>query len=212
MEVRMQTEATARRSLVRQAIGLEAAIITYNIAEGVIAILAGVVAGSVVLVGFGLDSAIEVSAALVVVWHLSRSGEEEQPVWEQRVAQFVGMTLMLLAAYVFARAVYTLATESRPDESLVGIGLTIASVIVMPIVSRLQYRYALRINSLALAADSKETLVCTYLSVVTLIGLAANALFGWWWADPVAALALVYFIAKEGREVFTNRELICVDD
>jgi divalent metal cation (Fe/Co/Zn/Cd) transporter len=201
----------ARRTLVRQAILLELSIIAYNLAEGAIALVAGVLAGSVVLIGFGLDSAIEVSAALVVVWHLTRSGEEKQPHWEQRVAQFVGLTLLLLAVYVLARAILSLATSSEPEESYVGIGLTCASVAVMPLVSRLQYRYALKIDSLALAADSRETMVCTYLSVVTLIGLAANAVAGWWWADPVAALVLVWLIAREGWEVFSRKELVCVD-
>src|SRR6476659_4535525 len=96
---------------------LETAIICYNLLEGVLSVAAGIMAGSVVLVGFGLDSAIEVSAAIVVVWHLSRSGEEQQPAWERRVARFVGLTLLLLAVYVLIRAIYNLATESRPEES-----------------------------------------------------------------------------------------------
>ena len=200
-----------RRSLVRRAMLLESAIISYNIAEGVISIIAGIVAGSVVLVGFGLDSAIEVSAALVVLFHLSRSGEEVQPAWEQRVAQFVGLTLLLVAAYVLGRSIYNLLTESRPEESYIGIGVTAASLVIMPLVSRMQFRYTMKINSIALRADSRETLVCTYLSAATLLGLGANALLGWWWADPVAGLVLVFFIAREGREIFKNRELICVD-
>jgi divalent metal cation (Fe/Co/Zn/Cd) transporter len=191
---------------------LEAAIITYNVVEGVLSVISGIIAGSVVLVGFGLDSAIEVSAALVVVWHLSRSGEEDQPAWERRVARFVGATLLLLGLYVLIRAIYNLVTESRPEESYLGIGITTTSIIVMPLVSRLQHRYAVRINSIALEADSRETLVCTYLSVAALLGLAANAFLGWWWADPVAGLVLVYFISKEGWEIFRNQELICVDD
>jgi cation diffusion facilitator family transporter len=200
-----------RKLLVRQAMLLESSIITYNLLEGVLSVIAGIIAGSVVLVGFGLDSAIEVSAALVVLYHLSRSGDEEQPGWERRVAVFVGLTLLLLAAYVFGRSVYTLATTTRPDESYLGIGITAASLVVMPIVSRLQYRYATRINSLALAADSKETLVCTYLSAATLLGLAANAVFGWWWADPVAGLVLVFLIAREGLEIFRNKEVVCLE-
>jgi divalent metal cation (Fe/Co/Zn/Cd) transporter len=179
-----------RSALVRQAMLLEANIISYNLAEGVISIVAGLVAGSVVLVGFGLDSAIEVSAALVVLYHLSRSREEEQPTWERTVARFVGLTLLAIAVYVAARAVFSLLTESRPEESYIGIGVTAASVVIMPMVSRLQLRYARRINSMALAADSRETLACTYLSVAALIGLGANALFGRWWADPVAAFVV----------------------
>jgi divalent metal cation (Fe/Co/Zn/Cd) transporter len=201
-----------RHTLVRRAMALEASIIAYNLLEGVLSIFGGVLAGSVVLVGFGLDSAIEVSAALVVLWHLSRSGEEQQPAWEARVARFVGATLLLVALYVAIRAVYSLAVQSEPDESYLGIGITAASLAVMPVVSRLQASYARKIESVALLADSRETLVCTYLSAATLLGLAANAVFGWWWADPIAGLALVYFVAREGWEIFSNRELICVDD
>ena len=190
---------------------LEAAIIIYNLAEGIISVAAGIIAGSVVLVGFGLDSAIEVSAAVVVLFHLSRSGDEEQPEWERGVAAFVGLTLLLVAFYVFGRCIYNLATESKPAESYVGIAITLASLVVMPVVSRLQHNFAARINSIALEADSRETLVCTYLSAAALLGLAANAVLGWWWADPVAGLVLVFFIAREGREIFQHRELICVD-
>lgn len=208
----MTVASPDRNRLVRRAVLLESSIITYNLAEGVISIIAGVIAGSVVLVGFGLDSAIEVSAAVVVVFHLMRTREEEQPEWERRVAVFVGLTLLLLAAYVAARSVYALATVSKPEESWLGIGITTASVTIMPLVSRMQRRLAERINSLALAADAKETLVCTYLSATALGGLALNALFGWWWADPLASLVMVVFIVREGWEIFTTRELICIDD
>ena len=109
---------------------LESAIITYNLAEGVVSIVAGLLAGSVVLVGFGLDSAIEVSAAVAVVFHLTRSRKEEQPEWERRVAVFVGLTLLLLAAYVAGRAIYSLATQSEPAESWLGIGITATSLVV----------------------------------------------------------------------------------
>ena len=206
------TQLRERRRLVGQALLLESAIVVYNLAEGVISVIAGILAGSVVLVGFGLDSAIEVSAGLAVIWHLSRSREEEQPEWEERVAVFVGLTLLAVALYVFARAFYDLAAQSKPSESYLGIGVTLASVIVMPSVSRLQRGLAERINSKALAADSRETLVCTYLSVATLLGLGANALLGWWWADPIAGLALVFLIAREGWEILRNKELICVED
>jgi len=200
-----------RRLLVRRAMLLEGAIIAYNLAEGITSVVAGIIAGSVVLLGFGLDSAIEVSAALVVLFHLSRSGEEEQPQWERGVAAFVGLTLILVAFYVLGRCLYDLATVSKPTESYLGIGITLASLIVMPVVSRLQHNFAVRINSIALEADSRETLVCTYLSAAALLGLAANAVLGWWWADPVAGLVLVFFIAREGWEIFQHRELICVD-
>jgi divalent metal cation (Fe/Co/Zn/Cd) transporter len=203
--------ASSRPVLVRRAILLESAIIAYNLAEGCISIVAGLIAGSVVLVGFGLDSAIEVSAAVVVLVHLTRSRDDVQPEWERRVAVFVGLTLLLLAAYVTGRAAFSLAVGAEPAESWVGIGITGASLIVMPIVSRMQRRYAERINSLSLAADAKETLVCTYLSGIALGGLALNALVGWWWADPVASLVMVVFIVREGWEIFRTRVLVCID-
>lgn len=208
----MAIETSDRPALVRRAVALESSIIAYNLAEGVISIVAGVVASSVVLVGFGLDSAIEVSAAVVVALHLTRSREEIVPEWERRVAVFVGATLLVLAVYVAGRSIYNLATETKPSESVVGIVVTATSLFVMPLVSRLQHRMAVRINSIALEADSRETLVCTYLSATALVGLAANAWLGWWWADPAASLVMVYFIAREGREIVTNRELICVND
>lgn len=159
-KLRAMTLSLERSPLVRRAILLESSIITYNLAEGVISVVAGLIASSVVLVGFGLDSAIEVSAA-VVVFHLMRTREAEQPDWERRVAVFVGLTLLALAVYVATRSVYALATESKPSESWVGVGITATSLVVMPFVSRMQRRLAERIKSIALAADAKETLVCT---------------------------------------------------
>lgn len=209
--VRLVEKALERPTLVRRAIFLEAGIITYNLAEGVISIAAGVLAGSIALVGFGLDSAIEVSASVVVMYHLMRSREEERPHWESRIAGFVGITLLALAAYVALRASFDLITQSEPSESWLGIGITALSLVVMPVVSMGQRSLARRINSNALMADSRETLACTYLSATALAGLTLNALFGWWWADPVASLAMALLIAREGREVFANRELLCVD-
>ena len=204
-----QARALPPRPLVRRALLLEAAIIAYNLLEGVISVAAGVIAGSVALVGFGIDSAIEVSASVVVLVHLWRNSDEEESPWERRVAVFVGITLMALAVYVSGRAVLNLINESKPQESYLGIGIATASVIVMPTVSRLQRSLARQINSLALEADSRETLVCTGLSAALLLGLSANAAFGWWWADPAAALAIAVFAAREGWEVFRKRELVC---
>ena len=204
--------AAARPALVRRAIFLEGAIIFYNLLEGVLSIVAGVLAGSVALVGFGIDSGIELSASFVVMVHLWRNSQEEGSPWERRIAVFVGLTLMALAVYVTARAVYNLSTEARPDESYLGIAIATVSIVVMPTVSRIQHSLAQKINSLALEADSRETLVCTFLSGALLIGLGANALFGWWWADPVAALVIAAFAAREGWEVFRKKELICFDD
>jgi divalent metal cation (Fe/Co/Zn/Cd) transporter len=190
---------------------VEAAVISYNLLEGLISVTAGVIAGSTALVGFGLDSAIEVSASVAVLAHLWRSREDEALDWERRVAVYVGITLMALAVFVAARAVYDLTTGSKPDESYLGIGIAAASLVIMPLASRYEHSLSHRINSRALEAESRETLVCSYLSATLLLGLGAHALFGWWWADPVAALVMVLVIAREGYEAFTRRELCCLD-
>ena len=190
---------------------LEAAVILYNTLEGVIAIVAGVLAGSVALVGFGLDSAIEVSASIAVLAHLWLNRDDEALEWERRVAMFVGVTLLLLAVYVGAQAIYDLVMASEPEVSYLGIGIAALSLIVMPFVSRKEHSLSHEIGSRSLEAESRETLMCTYLSGALLIGLGANALLGWWWADPIAALVIVGFLIKEGWEALTRRELCCVD-
>jgi divalent metal cation (Fe/Co/Zn/Cd) transporter len=199
------------RALERRANLMVAASLAYNGIEGVAAVLAGVIAGSAALLGFGLDSAIEVSASAVVLVHLlQRNGQEESP-WEQRVAVFVGVTLLALGAYVAYEAVSDLATGSKPDASYFGIALAVLSLLIMPLLSRAKHDLAHRINSRALEAESRETLVCSYLSAALLLGLGLNALLGWWWADPVAALAIVCVLAREGWEAITRRELCCID-
>jgi divalent metal cation (Fe/Co/Zn/Cd) transporter len=141
---------------------------------------------------------------------LSRSGDR-QPDWERRLAVFVGLTMFALAAYVAGQAIYDLWTRSEPEESFAGIGIAVASLIVMPLLSRWKHDIAHRINSRALEAESRETLVCTYLSAALLFGLGANAFLGWWWADPAAALVMVAFIVREGWEAVSRRELCCID-
>jgi divalent metal cation (Fe/Co/Zn/Cd) transporter len=205
------TDAAARPSLVRRAMLLEVAVIVYNVLEGVIAIVAGVLAGSVALIGFGLDSAIEVSASIAVLTHLWVNRDDEAQEWERRVAMFVGLTLLVLAVYVGVQAVYDLVTSSEPEESFLGIGIAAVSLIVMPFVSRKEHSLSHEIGSRSLEAESRETLMCTYLSAALLLGLGANALFGWWWADPIAALVIVGFLVKEGWEALTRRELCCID-
>ncbi|HXH23402.1 MAG TPA: cation transporter [Dehalococcoidia bacterium] len=199
------------RRLERRGVVLEAFGIAYNLLEGALSIGAGVLAGSVALVGFGADSAIEVSASVVVLVHLLRRDGDRQAAWEGRLAVFVGFTMLALAAYVAGRAVYDLVTQSEPDESYLGIGIAAASVVAMPVLSRMKHDIAHKIGSRALEAESRETLVCSYLSAALLIGLAANAALGWWWADPVAALVMVGLITREGWEAVTRRELCCVD-
>ena len=207
----MTAEAALRPRLVRRAMLLEVAVILYNVLEGAVSIVAGVLAGSVALIGFGLDSAIEVSASIAVLSHLWLNRDDEALEWERRVAMFVGVTLLLLAIYVGAQAVYDLVAASEPEESYLGIGIAALSLIVMPFVSRKEHSLSHEIGSRSLEAESRETLMCTYLSAALLLGLGANALFGWWWADPIAALVIVGFLVKEGWEALTRRELCCVD-
>ena len=207
----MTAEADLRPRLVRRAMLLEVAVILYNVLEGAVSIVAGVLAGSVALIGFGLDSAIEVSASVAVLSHLWLNRDDEALEWERRVAMFVGVTLLLLAIYVGAQAVYDLVAASEPEESYLGIGIAAVSLVVMPFVSRKEHSLSHEIGSRSLEAESRETLMCTYLSAALLLGLGANALFGWWWADPIAALVIVGFLVKEGWEALTRRELCCVD-
>ena len=191
---------------VRIGLSLVALTMAYNAVEAGLALWSGVRAESVVLVGFGLDSIIEVAAAGVLLWRLSlESGgasEERLKVAEDRVHRFVGLTFFLLASYVVGQALWTLWTVDAPAESLLGIILAIASLIVMPLVSLGKFRAAREIGSAALRAEAKETLACSYLSFTLLLGLTANAVLGWWWADPTAALVMVPWLIHEGREGF----------
>jgi cation diffusion facilitator family transporter len=175
----------------------------WNVIEGIVAIIAGVLAGSIALVGFGLDSYVEVASGVVLIWRLRKHGfgdEEGEEAAERKAILFVGVTFLLLAAYVLYESVKKLYLHEHPDETLVGIVVAIASLIVMPILSFYKRKIAAEINSRALRADALETLACSYLSLTLLLGLGANALFGWWWADPVAALAMIYFLVREGLE------------
>jgi divalent metal cation (Fe/Co/Zn/Cd) transporter len=186
------------------ALWLVAATMAYNVLEAVIALWSGAVADSVALIGFGLDSVIETAAAAVLLWRLrvEARGADAETIerTEHRVHRFVGWTFLALAAYVTAQSGWTLWTADAPDESLVGIILAAASLVIMPLVSWGKLRAARELGSAALRAEAKETLACSYLSFALLLGLAANATAGWWWADPVAALLMVPWLVKEGRE------------
>ncbi len=187
----------------RRALLAEYFTVGWNIVEGVVAVTAGVLAGSIALVGFGLDSYIEVASGLVLIWRLRKHGfsdQEEEEAAEKRAILFVGATFVLLALYVLYESGKKLYFHEHPQESLLGIILAIVSLIVMPVLALYKKKIAAEINSRALRADALETLACSYLSLTLLLGLGANALFGWWWADPVAALAMIYFLVREGVE------------
>lgn len=184
--------------------------LAYNIIEAVIALWFGAEAESIALFGFGLDSVIETIAALALLWRISlevRGGDVEQIEHaEHRVHQIVGATFLALALYVVVQAGLTLWNREAPEASPVGIVLASASLLIMPLVSWGKLRAAKEIGSRALRAEAKETLACSYLSLALLLGLAGNALRGWWWMDPVAALAMVPWLIKEGREGLSGEE------
>jgi divalent metal cation (Fe/Co/Zn/Cd) transporter len=199
----------------RTALTLVVATLAYNVAEAVVAIWAGVQAGSVALVGFGLDSVIETAAAGALLHRLSvearGAGGEELERTERRVHRFVGVTFLLLAAYVLAQSAWVLWSGDPPEESVVGIVLAGFSLVVMPLVALGKLRAAKELGSAALRAEAKETLACSYLSFALLVGLGANALAGWWWADPVAAVLMVPWLVAEGLEGLRG-EGCCDDD
>ena len=200
----MSTEAmsgeSARAASVRRGRALEYLTIGWNSLEGLIAIGAGLFAGSIALVGFGVDSVIEVSSGAALLWRLHLDSPERRERAEQVALKLVGVSFLALAAYVAFNAVKSLVYREVPEASYVGIALAALSLAVMPLLARAKRRVAAEIGSRALQADSRQTDICTYLSAILLGGLTLNALLGWWWADPVAALVMVPIIVKEGVE------------
>jgi len=200
---------TERGRLLRTAQGLAIFTIAYNLAEGLIAITAAVIAGSGALLGFGLDSGIESISGSVLLWRLT--AERRDPERAERVehvaTRAIGISFLVLAAYITYDAVNALATRDEPDSSIIGIVLTATSLIVMPVLARRKHRVAVALGSKAAEADSNQTWACVWLSAVVLVGLILNAALNWWWADPVAALGVVGFLILEGREALTSDEL-----
>ena len=188
-----------RRRLGRRAQLLAAASVSYNLVEAVIAVTAGLVAGSVALVGFGMDSVVEVSSGLVILWQFRHPLPESR----ERVAlRLMAVSFFALAAYVGVESVRALVSGHAPDASPVGIALAAASLVVMPFLSWAQRRTGRALGSNAVVADSTQTLLCTYLSAVLLVGLVLNATLGWSWADPLAGLVIAVVAAREGLEAW----------
>ncbi len=203
--------AAERRTSLTRGLRLEYFTITWNAIEALVGMAAGIAAGSVALVGFALDSIVEASSGSILLWRLRAEAHGGRPAEEveRRAIRLVAVAFLALAAYVGGRAVFDLISQSRPDESQVGIGLAVVSLIVMPILARRKNIVARELDSRALQADSTQTTLCTYLSAILLFGLVTNALFGWWWADPVAGLGIAAFAGEEGRELWTTKDLCC---
>jgi divalent metal cation (Fe/Co/Zn/Cd) transporter len=199
----MDTAIAARPALLRRARLLEIFTIAWNSLEGIIAIGLGLLAGSIALVGFGIDSVIETSSGVILLWRLQGGRNVEQDdAAERRALRLVGASLLALGVYVAGDAALSLARRDAPDASLAGIVLAAVSLLVMPLLARAKYRLAGQLDSEALRADGTQTIICAYLSAMLLAGLALNAQFGWWWADPVAALGMVPIILREGLEAW----------
>ena len=187
--------------LYKKGLRLEYFTVGYNIVEAVLSIVFGSLAGSIALVGFGLDSIVESLSGLVLIWRLSRHGKiskaEEEKI-EKKAMKFVALTFFVLGLYVLFQSLKKLIEEEIPATSLPGIIIAVASIIVMPVLTWQKYRTGKKISSRALIADSKETLACAFLSVALLIGLGFNYLFGLWQADPIVGLIIVAFLFIEG--------------
>ncbi len=206
------TSPVARARLVRRGLRLGYVTVVYNSLEAFIALLAGVLAGSVALVGFGADSLIEVTAGVTALWRLGRDVDPARRQHAERLTlRIVGVCFLALAVYVTWDALEALIGREAPRESVTGIVLAAASLVVMPLLARAKRKVALAMQSGALVAEAKQTALCTWLSAILLGGLLLNGLLGWWWADPVAALAMVPIIAKEGWEGVSGRSA-CADD
>ncbi|MDQ3667398.1 MAG: cation transporter [Acidobacteriota bacterium] len=211
MSTDILTPELKREAALRRGRYLEYFTIGYNSLEGLIAVVAGLVANSIALVGFGFDSLIEVTSGTVLLWRLNADVDEARRERVEAISlRIVGACFVLLAVYVSYDSVKSLIRREAPEESLIGIVLAAVSLIIMPLLVRAKRRVARAINSGALMADSKQTELCTYLSAILLAGLLLNVLVGWWWADPVAALIMVPIIVKEGIEALRGET--CCDD
>jgi divalent metal cation (Fe/Co/Zn/Cd) transporter len=199
-----------RGAVARQGRRLEYFTIAYNSLEGVISIAAGVVADSVSLVGFGLDSVIEVSSGAALLWRLSHERNAADRERAERTAlRLVGICFIALAFYVLYEAGSALLLRDAPEASPVGIAIAALSVVVMPFLARAKRRVAAKLESAAMRADSRQTDFCAYLSAILLAGLALNAAAGWWWADPAAGIVMVPIIAREGINALRGHACEC---
>lgn len=195
------TSPDRRAVLTRRVRLLVGLTITYNVVEAVVAITAGTVASSIALIGFGLDSVIEVSSAAAVAWQFAGSDPDRR---ERAALRVIASSFLALAAYVTVEALRTLLGAGEAERSTVGIVLVATSVVIMPVLSWAQRRTGRELGSASAVADSKQTLLCSYLSAAVLVGLVLNAALGWWWADPAAALVLAVLAVREGGNAWRS--------
>jgi divalent metal cation (Fe/Co/Zn/Cd) transporter len=200
-------DPVARAASVQSALRLEYFSLVWNFLETFVGLAAGLASGSVALIGFALDSVVESSSAAALIWRLRReqSGSASTEDIERRAVRMVGGAFVALGAYVAVEASIDLVTRSKPEASAVGIALAAVSVVVMPLLAVRKRRMAKSLDSRSLEADSGQTWLCSYISAFLLVGLGANAAFGWWWADPVAALVIAGLALREGRELWTTQ-------
>jgi divalent metal cation (Fe/Co/Zn/Cd) transporter len=194
-----------RAAAIRRGRHLEYATIGYNAVEAIVALTAGAAASSIALIGFGIDSLIEMSSGLIMLWRLDAGDHAEE-----RARKYIGWTFFALAGYVGFEAVEALIMRDAPERSLPGVALAFLSVMIMPWIARAKRNVGFHLNSSAMVADSRQTQLCAYLSFILLIGVGLNAAFGWWWADPVAALVMAPIIFKEGRDAVSGKNCGCV--
>lgn len=200
----------SRLQLHKKALSLSYFTVGYNILEGIVSIFAGLLAGSIALIGFGLDSFVESSSGSIMIWRFRKHGkisEEEEEKVEKKAIRFIAYTFLILGAYVLYESVKKLYFHEIPDPSLLGIIIAIVSIIVMPVLFYMKYQTGKSINSRSLVADSKQTLTCVFLSVALLIGLGLNYLYGLWQADPIVGLVIVIFLIKEGYSTLKEEKL-----
>ncbi|MGB8509594.1 MAG: cation transporter [Pyrinomonadaceae bacterium] len=204
LSMSFDTLGQSRAASIKRGRILEYLTIGWNTLEAVAAIGAGLLAGSIALVGFGIDSVIESSSGAILLWRLRDDERGEQR--ERLALKLVGIGFLLLAAYVAFDAIKSLIMRESPEVSYLGIGIAALSLVVMPLLARAKRRVAASLNSRAMKADSRQTDLCAYLSAILLGGLLLNAIFGWWWADPVAGLVMTPIIAKEGVEALRGEK------
>jgi divalent metal cation (Fe/Co/Zn/Cd) transporter len=202
--------AATRTDLIQRGERLEYFTIFWNTLEGLLSVGAGIVAGSIALVGFGLDSFVEVISGSALLWRMKADKDVEQRERAERISlRVVGFCFLALAAYVVIDSIHSLLNKSGPERSILGIAIGVASLFVMPLLARAKRNVGRAISSAAMIADSQQTQFCTYLSAILVAGLLLNAFLGWWWSDSLAALIMVPIIANEGIEAVRGKQCHC---